>query len=175
MNSPISYIQQAYPLFSRNLTSFPYYFFSTDCSKGTIPTFPHNKIQRPVPLTRRGWWLMLLFLCRSDYSRQTQGSLPSAIYGVQISVRVSSAGTFLSLIEPEPNYDHVLFSIDNRYLIIQLVTQTRSRTIPTISGFREIHPGIIMLCSSACGCQVFIKPRFYTPSALPLSCRLWRI
>ena len=55
------------------------------------------------------------------------------------------AGTFLSLIEPEPNYDHVLFSIDNHYLIIQLVTQTRSRTIPTISGFREIHPGIIML------------------------------
>lgn len=109
---------------------------------------------------------MLLFLCRSDYARQTQGSLPSAIYGAQISVRVSSAGTFLSLIEPEPNYDHVLFSIDNRYLIIQLVTQTLSRTIPTISGFREIHPGIIMLCS-ACGCQVFIEPRFYTPS-LPL-------
>ena len=44
------------------------------------------------------------------------------------------AGTFLSLIEPEPNYDHVL---DNRYLIIQLVTRTQSRIIPTISEFQE--------------------------------------
>ena len=47
------------------------------------------------------------------------------------------AGTFLSLIEPEPNYDHVLFSIDNHYLIIQLVTQTQPYIIPTILGFRE--------------------------------------
>ena len=48
------------------------------------------------------------------------------------------AGTFLSLIEPEPNYDHVLFSIiDNHYLIIQLVTRTQPRFIPTILGVRE--------------------------------------
>ena len=120
---------------------------------------------------------MLLFLCRSDYARQTQGSLPSAIYGVQISVRVSSAGTFLSLIEPEPNYDHVLFSIDNRYLIIQLVTQTRSRTIPTIFGFREIHPGIIMLSPGQPVVVKFLSNQDFIlpPSLSSLSCRLWRI
>ena len=114
--------------------------------------------------------LLLLFLCRSDYSGQTAGSLPSAIYGAQISVRVSSDGTFLSLIEPEPNYDQVLFSIDNRYLIIQLVTQTLSRTIPTISVFREIHPGIIMLSPGQPVVVKFLSNQdFIHPPSRPLS------
>ena len=57
------------------------------------------------------------------------------IYGAQISARNSR--DFLITYRAEPNYDHVLFSKDNHYLIIQLVNHTQPRTIPTILGFRE--------------------------------------
>ena len=57
------------------------------------------------------------------------------IYGAQISARNSR--DFLITYRAKPNYDHVLFSKDNHYLIIRLVTRPQPRTIPTILGFRE--------------------------------------
>ena len=84
------------------------------------------------------------------------------------------AGTFLSLIEPEPNYDQVLFSRDNRYLIIQLVTQTQPRIIPTILGFRD-RSTLASSCPAQPVVVKFLSDQDFILPALSLSCRLWRI
>ena len=97
----------------------------------------------PISATRVGRGLPCCSFCPAQFRllrRRQQAASPQPFMELRYRSELAQpeiAETFLSLIEPEPNYDHVLFSIDNRYLIIQLVTRTKSRIIPTISGFQE--------------------------------------